>query len=110
KEANNPKVAEGAIALLRRYLEKDGVVAAGEIGYADQDEGGDRCFRARIELAREYQLPILIHTPHRDKKRGTERTLALVKEMGFPPELTLVDHNNEETLPLVLQSGCWAGH
>jgi predicted metal-dependent TIM-barrel fold hydrolase len=110
KEANNPKLAEGVIALLRRYLEKDGVVAVGEIGYDDQTEAEDRCFRAQIELAREYGLPILIHTPHRDKKRGTERTLALVKEMNFPPELTLVDHNNEETLPLTLESGCWAGH
>jgi uncharacterized protein len=110
KEANNPRVADGVIALLRRYLEKDGVVAVGEIGYDDQTEAEDRCFRSQIELAREYGLPILIHTPHRDKKRGTERTLALVKEMGFPPELTLVDHNNEETLPLTLASGCWAGH
>jgi uncharacterized protein len=110
KEANNPKVADGVIALLRRYLEKDGVVAVGEIGYDDQTEAEDRCFRAQIELAREYELPILIHTPHRDKKRGTERTLALVKEIGFPPELTLVDHNTEETLPLTLESGCWAGH
>jgi predicted metal-dependent TIM-barrel fold hydrolase len=30
--------------------------------------------------------------------------------MGFPPERTLVDHNNEETLALTLASGCWAGH
>jgi uncharacterized protein len=110
KEANNPKVADGVMAMLRRYLEKDGVVAVGEIGYDDQTDAEDRCFRQQIELAREYDLPILIHTPHRDKKRGTERTLALVKEVGFPPHLTLVDHNNEETLPLVLESGCWAGH
>jgi uncharacterized protein len=110
KEANNPKVADGVMALMRRYLEKDGVVAVGEIGYDDQTDAEDRCFRTQIELAREYDLPILIHTPHRDKKRGTERTLALVKEVGFPPSLTLVDHNNEETLPLVLDSGCWAGH
>jgi predicted metal-dependent TIM-barrel fold hydrolase len=53
---------------------------------------------------------VLIHTPHRDKKRGTERTLALIKRLDFPPELTLVDHNNEETLPLTLAAGCWAGH
>jgi hypothetical protein len=110
KEANTAKVADGVIALLGRYLEKDGVVAVGEIGYDDQTEAEDRYFRAQIELAREHELPILIHTPHRDKLRGTERTLALVKEMGFPPELTLVDHNNEETLPLTLASGCWAGH
>ena len=110
KEANNPRVADGVLALMRKYLEKDGVVAVGEIGYDDQTEAEDRYFRGQIELAREYELPILIHTPHRDKKRGTERTLELVKEMKFPPELTLVDHNNEETLPLTLASGCWAGH
>jgi uncharacterized protein len=110
KEANNPKVADGVLAVLRRYLGKDGVVAVGEIGYDDQTDAEDRYFRAQMDLAREFELPILIHTPHRDKKRGTERTLALVKEVGFPPGLTLVDHNNEETLPLVLESGCWAGH
>ncbi|HEY0708565.1 MAG TPA: TatD family hydrolase [Polyangia bacterium] len=110
KEANNPKVADGVIALLERYLEKDGVVAVGEIGYDDQTDVEDHYFRKQVELARKYALPVLIHTPHRDKRRGTERTLALIKDMGFPPELTLVDHNNEETLPLVLESGCWAGH
>jgi predicted metal-dependent TIM-barrel fold hydrolase len=110
KEANNPQVADGVVALLSRYLEKDGVVAVGEIGYDDQTDIEDHYFRRQVELAREFELPVLIHTPHRDKRRGTERTLALIKDMGFPPELTLVDHNNEETLPLVLESGCWAGH
>src|SRR6478609_3602863 len=51
-------------------------------------------------------VPALIHLPHRDKKRGCERTLALVKDVGFAPELTIVDHNTEETLPLTLASGC----
>ena len=110
KEANNPQVADGVLAMLRRYLDKDGVVAVGEIGFDDQTDAEDRVFRQQVELAREYELPILIHTPHRDKRRGTERTLALIKELGFPPERTLVDHNNEETLPLTLESGCWAGH
>jgi predicted metal-dependent TIM-barrel fold hydrolase len=53
---------------------------------------------------------VLVHTPHRDKKRGTERSLALVKEQRFPEERVLIDHNTEETLPLVLATGCWAGH
>jgi uncharacterized protein len=110
KEANNPRVADGVVALLKRYLDKDGVVAVGEIGYDDQTPAEDRYFGEQVELARTFDLPVLIHTPHRDKKRGTERTLALMKETGFPPERTLVDHNNEETLPLVLDSGCWAGH
>jgi predicted metal-dependent TIM-barrel fold hydrolase len=110
KEANSPRVADGVIALLKKYLEKDGVVAVGEIGYDDQTPAEDKYFAEQLGLARGFGLPALIHTPHRDKKRGTQRTLDLIKEIGFPPALTLIDHNTEETLPLVLDAGCWAGH
>src|SRR6185295_2705692 len=81
-----------------------------EIGFDDQTEAEAKYFSAQIELAKEFALPVLVHTPHRDKKRGTERTLALVRESGINPELVLIDHNNEETLEQVLASGCWAGH
>jgi predicted metal-dependent TIM-barrel fold hydrolase len=96
--------------LLPRYLSKEGVVAVGEIGFDDMTPAEDHAFRRQIELAREFDLPILIHTPHRDKKRGTEHTLAIVREMGVPPEYVLIDHNNEETIRATLDSGCWAGH
>jgi predicted metal-dependent TIM-barrel fold hydrolase len=110
KEANSPKLAEGVMELLPLYLEKTGVVAVGEIGYDDVTNEEERIFRDQIIMAKEAELPILIHTPHRDKKRGTERTLSLVADCGVAPEMVLVDHNNEETLPSVLDSGCWAGH
>jgi predicted metal-dependent TIM-barrel fold hydrolase len=110
KEANNPAVADGVMALLPRYLEKDGVVAVGEVGYDDMTPAEDRYFAEQIELARKAALPLLVHTPHRDKKRGTERTIALIRECRFPEAMVLIDHNNEETLPLVLATGCWAGH
>jgi predicted metal-dependent TIM-barrel fold hydrolase len=110
KEANRRELADGVLDLLPRYLEKEGVVAVGEIGYDDMTDEEDRIFRRQIELAMEYELPILIHTPHRDKKNGTERTVAVVKEMGIRPEHVLVDHNNEETIEITLDSGCWAGH
>lgn len=110
KEANTSRVAQGVIDLLPRYLSKDGVVAVGEIGYDDLTSEEDKYFAAQLELALRFDLPVLVHTPHRDKKRGTERSLALIREVGFPEERALIDHNTEETLPLVLESGCWAGH
>jgi len=110
KEANNPNVADGVMELITHYLGKDGVVGVGEIGFDDQTAAEEKYFAAQLELAKKFDLPVLVHTPHRDKKRGTERSLALVKEQRFPEERVLIDHNTEETLPLVLATGCWAGH
>jgi predicted metal-dependent TIM-barrel fold hydrolase len=110
KEANNPGLAKDVLALMPRYLSKDGVVAVGEIGYDDQTDAEEAIFAQQLELAREHDLPVLVHTPHRDKKQGTIRSLALIRSCRFPEERVLIDHTNEETLPLVLDTGCWAGH
>jgi hypothetical protein len=110
KEANNPALAEAVLDMMPRYLQKDGVVAVGEVGYDDQTALEEKLFARQLEMAQEYDLPVLVHTPHRDKKRGTERTIALVRECGVPEGRVLIDHNNEETLPIVLDTGCWAGH
>ena len=110
KEANNPKLSDEVLALMPRFLAKDGVVAVGEIGFDDQTDEEETCLVRQIALAAEFNLPILIHTPHRDKKRGTIRTIEVVRRAGFPEERVLIDHNNEETLPLVLETRCWAGH
>ncbi|HEX4352781.1 MAG TPA: TatD family hydrolase, partial [Polyangiales bacterium] len=110
KEANDPRLAQPVLDLLPRFLQKDGVVAVGEIGYDDVTEAEEKVFAAQLELAKRFKLPALVHTPHRDKKRGTERSLALVRESGIDETMVLIDHNNEETLPLVRATGCWAGH
>jgi len=110
KESNNPTVAEGVLPILSRWLEKDGVVAVGEVGYDDQTEAEELSLLKQFDLAREHGLPVLIHTPHRDKKRGTLHTIDTIRKAGFPEERVLIDHNNEETLPLVLDTKCWAGH
>ncbi len=50
----------------------------------------------------------MIHTPHRDKRRGTLRTMDVLKEHGFDPARCVIDHNNEETVQNVLDRGYWA--
>lgn len=110
KEANNTALAEEVMKLIPLYCEKDGVVGVGEIGYDDMTYGEERFFAEQLQIAKDLNLPVLVHTPHRDKKRGTERTIALIREMQMDEEMVLIDHLNEETLPLVLETGCWRGH
>jgi len=108
KEANNESLAEAVMEILPRFALKEGVVAIGEIGYDEQTELEDRYFRQQLELAKETSLPVMIHTPHRDKKSGTLRSLAVCEEHDIPPSQVIIDHNNEETIDLVLERGYWA--
>src|SRR5215468_924881 len=108
KEANDPRCRE-VLPVLPRYLAKDGVVAVGEVGYDSMTPEEDEAFAAQLALAVAHELPALVHTPHRDKRRGTERTLDLVKESGIEPGRVVVDHLNEVTVGLVKDSGCWMG-
>jgi predicted metal-dependent TIM-barrel fold hydrolase len=107
KEANNESLAEEVMELLPLFALKDNVVAIGEIGYDDQTAAEDKYFRAQIELAKELDLPILVHTPHRDKKRGTLRSMDVLEEHGIDPSTVVIDHNNEETVEYVLERGFW---
>ena len=45
---------------------------------------------------------------HRDKKRGTSRSMDVCEEMGLDPSWVVIDHNNEETLEDTLNAGAWA--
>ena len=108
KEANNEELAEAVMEILPRFALKEGVVAIGEIGYDEQTDLEDRYFRAQLELAKELELPVMIHTPHRDKKRGTTRSMDVCEEHGMDPTMIVVDHNNEETVSEVLDRGYWA--
>lgn len=109
KEANNPALAEQVMEILPRFLLKEGVVAIGEIGYDDQTEAEDHYFREQLKLAVDLEMLVMVHTPHRDKKSGTMRSMEVAVEMGMKPERVIIDHNNEETVRDVLDRGFWAG-
>jgi hypothetical protein len=108
KEANNEELAEGVMELIPRFALKEGVVAIGEIGYDEQTALEDKYYRLQLELAKKLDLPVMIHTPHRDKKRGTSRSMDVCDEHGLDPSKVVVDHNNEETVRETLDRGYWA--
>jgi predicted metal-dependent TIM-barrel fold hydrolase len=108
KEANNEALAEAVMEVLPRYLMKEGVVAVGEIGYDDQTPVEDKYYRAQLALAKEFDMLVQVHTPHRDKKSGTITSMLVAMEMGVAPHKVVIDHNNEETVKEVLDRGFWA--
>ena len=108
KEANNEALAEAVMDILPEFATKEGVVAIGEIGYDEQTTLEDKYFRLQLDLARELDLPVMIHTPHRDKKQGALRSMDVIIEHQLDPSKVVIDHVNEETIADVKTRGFWA--
>ena len=108
KEANNEALAEQVIELIPRYAYKEGVIAIGEIGFDEMTRLEEKYFRAQLELAKALDMLVMIHTPHRNKKQGTIRSMDICEEHGLDPTRVVVDHNNEETARETLTRGYWA--
>lgn len=109
KEANDDRLNDDVLELVREYVHREGVIGVGEIGYDDMTATEERIFQAQIQIAIAAKKPILIHTPHRDKTGGVKRTLDVVRESGIEPSMVLVDHNTEMTIGMVKETGYYAG-
>ena len=109
REANDDRVNDAVMEILPRYVEKDSCLGVGEIGLDDQTKKEENYFIAQLELAQRHGVPVLIHTPHRDKVRGFERCIDILKDMDFPMAHILLDHGNEETIKITRDLGCWSG-
>jgi hypothetical protein len=109
KEANNESLADQVMEILPHFLAKERVVAIGEIGFDEMTVLEEKYLRAQLELAKQFDLPVMIHTPHRDKLRGTLLTISICSEHGLEPSRVVIDHNNETTVKAVLDGGYWAG-
>ena len=108
KEANNEALAKEVLELLPRFALKEGVVAVGEIGFDEITPAEERAYQWQLQFALDHNMVVMVHSPHRDKKAGILRSLAVAREVGLPVEKLVIDHNNEETVEDTLESGAWA--
>ena len=111
KEAEDVKLAAEVIALIPKFIGRENVLGIGEIGLNKNSRNELRVLEMQVELAAKYDQLILVHTPHlEDKLKGTKLILDVLKnDRRIPPERVIIDHVEEHTVELVLDSGMWAG-
>jgi len=108
KEANNEPLAREVLEILPRFAFKEGVVAIGEIGYDEITPAEERAYEWQLDFAHRHDMVVMVHSPHRDKKRGIQRSLEVAQNVGLPMSRLVIDHNNEETVQITLDAGAWA--
>ena len=92
------------------YLDRERVVAIGEIGYNLINDLEEEIFKKQMEIATEKNMLMTIHLPHNNKTEGMKRIERILKENNeHNRQKILVDHNVEETIEKTLKLGMWAG-
>ena len=109
KEAEDPGLVDEVLAGMGEYLDHDRCVALGEIGFNNITINEERAFVRQLHVAAERNMPVIIHTPHVDKLRGTKRIVEIIGAEGLDPDRIVIDHNTEETMPVSRRTNCYCG-
>lgn len=109
KEAEDAALVEEVLAGIDEYLSHPRCIAVGEIGFNNITPNEEKAFVRQLHMATERDLPVIVHLPHVDKLRGARRILEIISAENMHRSRILLDHNTEETLPLVYESDCYAG-
>lgn len=95
------KVLDGALNYLEQALKTKKAIALGETGLHRGTPEEFISFKRHLELARQYNMPVIIHTPHEQKG---ELTKVIMKELQkHKVERALIDHVTGENIAIVLQ-------
>jgi len=109
KEANNKILADESLSEIKNFLNRESVIAVGEIGFDRITKQEENIFKKQLLLAEEFEMPIIIHTPHMNKREGTKKTLEIIKECQATESRIIVDHNTEDTIEMSLSYDVMAG-
>jgi uncharacterized protein len=114
KEAAERPLALDALEAMvsKGYLDRERVVAMGEIGYNLINDLEEEIFIKQMDIASEKNMLTTIHLPHKNKPEGIRRIEKILREDNkkmYVRKKILVDHNVEETVGQTLEMGMWAG-
>lgn len=111
KESEDMGLAKEVIGIIPEFLTKPTVLGIGEIGLNKNTRNELKVLEWHVDLAARHDQLILVHTPHlEDKLKGTRMILDVLRaDSRIRPERVIIDHVEEHTVEMVLETGMWAG-
>ena len=97
---------------LPQYLKEDRVVGIGEIGLDNGNEHELRLFKAQLAMAKEQNMPAIIHTPTPREPQVPTVTAQIIDVLNaekFPLNKAILDHTGKNTFNERVSSGCVTG-
>ncbi|MSR66468.1 MAG: metal-dependent hydrolase [Pedosphaera sp.] len=111
KESEDVGLAKDVIGIIPQFINRANVLGIGEIGLNKNSRNEMKVLEMHVDLAARTNSLILVHTPHlEDKLKGTRLILDVLRsDKRIQPDRCIIDHVEEHTIGLVLDTGFWAG-
>lgn len=110
KEAENKALVDEVLDGIGEYLDHPRCVAMGEIGFNNINEAEYYCFTRQLRMAKERDMPVIIHISHYNKPTCLEWVLRGFDEVQLDQKKIYLDHNTEDTIERALaETDCWCG-
>jgi predicted metal-dependent TIM-barrel fold hydrolase len=91
---------EVVLQKLPDFLNQDEVIALGEVGLESASELEQEVFRTQLLMAGEMGMKVTVHTPRRNKREVTIKTLSIINDT-IDPGLVVVDHVDPSIIDLM---------
>lgn len=109
KETEDRALVDEVLEGIGEYLDHPRCVAVGEIGFNNITENEEYAFVRQLRIAKERDMPVIVHLPHFNKSEGIKRTVELIREVGLDESKIEIDHNTEETMAAARGTKCFTG-
>ena len=96
-----PEDYDNVINNMGRYLNESNVVAIGEIGLEVASSVEQEVFIRQLRYADENNVNVIVHTPRKNKKEITQKTIELLDE-NINEKLVQLDHIDNSIIDLVI--------
>ncbi|EKF84685.1 TatD family hydrolase [Methanobacterium formicicum] len=82
------------------FLDQEEVIALGEVGLETASNIEREVFRTQLKMADELDMKVAVHTPRRNKREITIKTLSIIHS-SIDPSLVVVDHVDTSIIDLL---------
>ncbi len=99
--ANIPQDWKEKIGIFENYLNHEHVVAIGEVGINSDRSVEEEVFFEMAKLGKKYDIPLIVHTPFKDREKIVKKEIDVIEKSGISPDLVVIDHINTDILDMV---------
>ncbi|TYO96225.1 TatD family hydrolase [Desulfallas thermosapovorans] len=94
---------------LPEFINRDTVVAIGEVGINQISTLEKDVLRAQLEVAKNCNVPVIIHTPKENRPAVVDEMLNIAGRVGINPALMVIDHAHLDIIGQINDFGALPG-